>query len=176
METSLPTVPREPAHQAAALVPETLGPTFDEADMMDTASPGLLAGGFGALRSCHCFERRPFYGQKPQRSRFVAFRGVAGAAVWFWDELRLGDGLRRPGLSTGAEPNLQRLYKHCFDSNPMRPLVLCGGAGVLLAATGRVKWRKCRTDPELVKKKGSRGRGRNPLQQCSFASGNGAEV
>ena len=120
METSLPTVPREPAHQAAALVPETLGPTFDEADMMDTASPGLLAGGFGALRSCHCFERRPFYGQKPQRSRFVAFRGVAGAAVWFWDELRLGDGLRRPGLSTGAEPNLQRLYKRCFDSNPMR--------------------------------------------------------
>ena len=120
METSLPTVPREPAHQAAALVPETLGPTFDEADMMDTASPGLLAGGFGALRSCHCFERRPFYGQKPQRSRFVAFRGVAGAAVWFWDELRLGDGLCRPGLSTGAEPNLQRLYKRCFDSNPMR--------------------------------------------------------
>ena len=68
----------------------------------------------------HCFERRPFYGQKPQGSRFVAFRGVAGAAVWFWDELRLGDGLCRPGLSTGAEPNLQRLYKHCFDSNPMR--------------------------------------------------------
>ena len=55
METSLPTVPREPAHQAAALVPETLGPTFDEADMMDTASPGLLAGGFGALRSCSLF-------------------------------------------------------------------------------------------------------------------------
>ena len=55
METSLPAVPREPAHQAAALVPETLGPTFDEADMMDTASPGLLAGGFGALRRSFCF-------------------------------------------------------------------------------------------------------------------------
>ena len=92
METSLPAVPREPAHQAAALVPETLGPTFDEADMMDTASPGLLAGGFGALRLSFCFfflKRRPFYyGQKPQRAD-SSFRGVAGAAVWFWDELRL---------------------------------------------------------------------------------------
>ena len=125
METSLPAVPREPAHQAAALVPETLGPTFDEADMMDTASPGLLAGGFGALQLLFFFEKAPFYGQQPQRAD-SSFRGVAGAAVWFWDELRLGDGLCRPGLSTGAEPNLQRLYKCCFDSN--HDVVLCGGA------------------------------------------------
>lgn len=75
METSLPAVPREPAHQAAALVPETLGPTFDEADMMDTASPGLLAGGFGALQLLFFFEKAPIllWSEAP-KSRFV-FQG-----------------------------------------------------------------------------------------------------